>query len=83
MTKINIEQSSDLFKSTPQDGGNASAVKKTKKKKINAKKKQNSSFLALNRTLPGTFEGNTAPNANQLALPAATADKCSSWVPTG
>lgn len=78
MTKINIKQSSDPSKSTPQDGGNASAVKKKK----NAKKKQNSSLLALNRILPGTFEGNTAPNANQLALPAATADKCSSWVPT-
>lgn len=78
MTKIHIKQSSDSSKSTPQDGGNASAVKKK-----NTKKKQNSSFPALNRTLPGTFEGNTAPNANQLALPAATAGKCSSWVPTG
>lgn len=79
MTKININQSSDPSKSTPHDDGNASAVKK----KRNAKKKQNSSFLALHRTLPGTFEGNTAPNANQLALPAATADKCSYCVLTG
>lgn len=48
MTKINTKQSSDASKSAPQDGGNASAVKKKKTKEKT--RRRNRTLLCLPRT---------------------------------